>query len=141
MVVSQIGRPQGRVPAEVAAWLRVAVADDLFLSVLSIGEIRRGIELLRPRDPSGSASIDARLRTLLESFGPRVLPVDSEVADRWGWLRARPAPPPPVDGLIAATALVHDLALVTRNARHFEGLGLELIDPWHPTDGRSPRSN
>lgn len=134
-LASQVGRPPAKIPAGVASWLRAVDFEDLALSVLSVGEMRMGIERLRSRDPRSARSIDRRLNALVDSLGPRVLPVDPAVADRWGAMRARQSPPPPVDTLIAATAAVHGLTIVTRNVRDFASLGVPIIDPWNAGAG------
>jgi len=119
-------RPEPRV----VEWLEQVDDEALFVSVLSLGEIRRGIERL----PDGSRH--ERLRIWLEQkltawFGERVLGIDPSVADRWGRLLAEVnRPVPTIDSLLAATALHNDLRLVTRNAKDFQFPGLELIDPW-----------
>jgi predicted nucleic acid-binding protein len=98
----------------VRSWLADAVDADLFTSVLVLGELRRGIDSIRRRDvPSALEHWLARLTT---TFRDRLLPIDAEIADRWGALNV-PDPIPAVDGLLAATALVHDLVVVTRNVR------------------------
>jgi predicted nucleic acid-binding protein len=118
---------------KVAVWLEKQTKESQFLSVVTIGELRRGTTLL---------SQGAR-RTQLEQFiefavplwfGQRVLPVTQAIAERWGALDAhRQAAGRPLgvtDGMIAATALEHGLALATRNTKDFAGLGVGLINPW-----------
>lgn len=112
----------------VRAWYADARAEDLCTSVLVLGEIRRGIENLRRRDASGALAIEHWLARLVAGFADRVLPVDAQVAERWGALNV-PNPVPVVDGLLAATALVHDLVLVTRNVKDVAGTGVRLLDP------------
>lgn len=116
----------------VVAWLDDAPAEQLFMSVLTLGEIRYGVELLTKRDPHSAASIEAWLTELVGRFTDRVLDVDQSVVRSWARLRAD-RPVPVVDGLIAATALAHDLTLVTRNTRDFVGLGVRLLNPFEPT--------
>lgn len=101
----------------------------LFTSVIAIGEMRRGVELLRRRDIVAAAALDQWLIRLTESFGDRVLPVDLAVTERWGQLGI-PDPLPVADGLIAATALVHDLTLVTRDTRDIARTGVRSVDPF-----------
>jgi hypothetical protein len=110
------------------AWFADANDDELFTSVLVLGEIRRGIESIRRRDGPSALAIEQWLVRLATGFGERVLPVDARVADRWGALNV-PDPLPTVDGLLAATALVHDLVLVTRNTRDVERTGARVLDP------------
>lgn len=112
----------------VVAWLDAVPEGQLRLSVLSLGEIRYGVELLAARDPRAAEPIEAWLAELTDRFAERLLPVTHQVADCWARLRAR-RPLPGVDGLIAATAVTHDLTLVTRNTRDFAGLGVRLLNP------------
>lgn len=128
-VISEHTRP--RPNANVVAWLRTLPIEEQFLSVLSVGEIRNGIERLddeRKRE---------RLRLWLERdlhglFGDRLLAITARIADRWGRLRAQVGRSvPTVDSLLAATALQHDLRLVTRNERDFLAYpGLVVVNPW-----------
>ena len=97
----------------VQAWYASISSTDIHISVIVLGEIRRGAELLRRRDPIAAARLDVWLTTLRASVGNRLLPIGQEVADRWGQLGI-PDPLPIADGLLAATALVHDLVRVTR---------------------------
>lgn len=125
-VVSEIRR--GR-DTNVAAWAGEVADADLYLSVLTLGEIRKGIERLRPRDSAQAEVFAAWLERLREDFADRILSVDGTVAEVWGQLNA-PAERKTVDSLIAATALVHDLTVVTRNTRDFEGCEVRLLNPW-----------
>lgn len=103
--------------------------DDLFLSVLVVGEIRQGVERLRRRDPKQADVFDRWLRALRRDYGERVLPVTAAIAEEWGRLNV-PDPLPVVDGLLAATARVHSLTLVTRNAAQVERTGVNLLNPF-----------
>ncbi len=103
--------------------------DDAWLSVLTVGEIRRGIELKRRRDEVGAGHLEAWLQGLLGGFGARILPVDHRVAELWGRLNV-PDPRPAVDTMLAATALVHGLTLVTRNVRDVEDTGVKVLNPF-----------
>jgi toxin FitB len=127
-VVTEL-RKGPRIHPGVATW--IASVDDaaLHLSVLVAGELRSGVERLRPRDPASAERLDRWLQPLLETHADRILPVSLAVADLWGRLNSR-APLPVVDGLLAATALVHDLVLVTRNVRDLERTGVKLLDPF-----------
>jgi hypothetical protein len=113
----------------VRAWFAAVDDGDLFTSVLVIGEIRRGIASIRRRDREGAAALEQWLSRLTELFSDRILPIDVAVADRWGALNV-PDPLPTVDGLLAATALMHGLTLVTRNTRDVARTGVTLIDPF-----------
>ena len=115
--------------SSLAAWFSTVGGDDLYLSVLVVAEIRSGIEKVRRRDPAAAAGLEGWLGALVASHGERILPVDLRVAEEWGRLSARRSLPV-VDGLMAATALVHGLTLVTRNVRDVEGTGAIVLDPF-----------
>ena len=128
--VSEIRR--GRDP-HVRAWASHVDDVDLHLSVLTLGEIRKGIEGLRERDPQQADVFASWLAELRRRFAERILPVDGEVAEAWGRLNAVRSRNT-VDSLIAATALIHDLTVVTRNTGDFEGCDVRVLNPWdHPT--------
>lgn len=118
-----------RADANVMRWWQGVAEHELFLSVLVLGEIRKGAEAVRGRDPVIADALGLWLSGLARSFAGRVLPVDSAVAEAWGHLSAARTLPV-IDGLMAATALMHDLTLVTRNVRHVEGLGVRVLDPF-----------
>ncbi len=118
-----------RANASVMAWFAATEEDDLFTSVLVLGEARRGVESIRRRDTVAAQALEQWLLRLRETFADRVLPIDKDVADRWGTLNV-PDPVPAVDGLLAATALVHDLTIVTRNVRDMERTGARLFNPF-----------
>lgn len=114
----------------VVGWVAERPATTLFLSVLTLGEIRKGIESLAD-SPRRLALLDWLETELPAFFSGRLLSVDGGVADRWGRLQAQAGRPvPAVDSLLAATALHHGLVLVTRNSRDFVFPGLEVVDPW-----------
>lgn len=121
-----------RPSSAVTAWFETIPDAALHLSVISLGEIRRGVEALR------DGAKKERLRLWLEQdlpawFEDRLLPVSATVADRWGRLLAEVGRPiPAIDSLLAATALHHELRLVTRNVRDFRFPGLEVVNPWDP---------
>lgn len=103
---------------------------DVFLSVVTIGELRRGIELVRHRSDADQArQLERWFSTILEWYADHVLDVDAEIAQVWGRLRV-PNPHNALDKLIAATALIHDLTVVTRNHRDFAVAGLRVINPF-----------
>ena len=129
-VISELVRPKP--DAAVLDWFARTPYDALFLSVLRLGEIRKSVEkLLEPQRRE-------KLRLWLEHdlrdwFGPRILPIGPSVADHWGRLLAQAGRTvPAIDSLLAATALHHDLRLVTRNTKDFDFAGLEVINPWEP---------
>lgn len=130
-VISEFSKPYPSL--EVRKWLQNARTETLFASAITVGEIRRGIENL----PT------SKRRTELENwfetglpawFASNLLPVTPAIADSWGRITVQAKRMgitlATADGLIAATALIHDLILVTRNRNDFLGLGLTLIDPW-----------
>lgn len=119
--------------AKVKVWVAAQELNTLFISVVSFGELRKGIAMRTPG--KRTAELETWLETdLPRVFSDRVLPLTRTVAERWGILDAqrqlagRPLSVP--DGQIAATALEHGLTLVTRNERDFEGLGLTIFNPW-----------
>jgi predicted nucleic acid-binding protein len=130
-VVSELAR---RKPERaVTDWFAEVADEALYLSVLTLGEVRKGVESL----PNGAKR--ERLRLWLETdlptwFGGRLLALDAAVADRWGRLLAGARrTPSTTDSLMAATALQHDLRLVTRNVADFDFAGLEVVNPWKVT--------
>jgi predicted nucleic acid-binding protein len=113
----------------VKRWYDEVADEDAFLSVLTIGEIRRGIDSIARRDPKSAAALDRWFRTLIDHFAERLLVVDSAIAGEWGRMNV-PDPLPVIDGLLAATASVHDLTLVTRNTRHVARTGVRYLNPF-----------
>ena len=114
----------------VVAWFTQRPPATLYLSVLTLGEIRKGIETLSD-EVRRQALVDWLETDLPTFFTGRVLPVDEAVADRWGRLVAAAGRPlPAIDSLLAATALEHDLMLVTRNVKDFAGLPVQIFNPW-----------
>lgn len=113
----------------VARWFSSVPADELFLSVVVVGEIRQGIERLARRDPDQAAVLEQWLRRLVRVYADRIVPVTAEVAEAWGRLNV-PNPVPVVDGLLAATALVRGWTLVTRNTADIACTGVRLLDPF-----------
>ena len=128
-VVSELKRPSP--DPRVRAWSAAVPSEALHLSFITFGEIRRGIERLRPRDRQRADDLFAWLDGLVAAYGDRILPVDRAVADAWGVLTAADGRSA-VDTLLAATAAVHGLTLVTRNVRDFADGGVALLNPFDP---------
>jgi len=131
-VLSEFNR-RGEPDPVVKRWLEAADTDSLYASVLTFGEIRLGVELLPPS--KRRSLLEQWLdRDLPEWFEGRILPVDQTIADRWGLLRAqaqlRGRPLSVVDALLAATALQHNLIIVSRNVGDFSVVGLAVLNPW-----------
>lgn len=127
-VLSEL-RKQGRADSRVLRWFRVRRAQELFLSVLTLGELRHGLERVRRRDPTSAMALENWLHQTIQQFQDRIITVDRAIAQRWGRLGI-PDPLPAVDGLIAATALERDLVVVTRNTKHIAPTGARHIDPF-----------
>jgi predicted nucleic acid-binding protein len=125
--VSEARKPGGDI--HVKSWLAAVSAGDLYLSALAIGEIRRGIERLRRRDPTQAAMYEAWLATLLRGYADRILPITADIAEEWGRINA-PDPVPAIDGLMAATAKVHNLTFVTRSTADVARTGVRLLNPF-----------
>lgn len=113
----------------VSSWFVEVPSEEIFLSALTIGELRRGIENIRRRDERAARSIEAWLQELVEAYSDHILPVDQTVAEQWGRFSS-PNPLPVVDGLLAATASVHGLTLVTRNLKDVERTGVRCVNPF-----------
>ena len=127
-VVSEVRRK--RPSAAVLGWLNATPDESLHISVLTLGEIRRGIELVSDADKRAVLNSWVA-HTLLPWLGPRMLPLDRAVAETWGRLAAAAGRPLPIiDSLLAATALTHGLSMVTRNTIDFGLPELRVIDPW-----------
>jgi toxin FitB len=129
-VISEVGKGQG-CDRNVAAWYRSVELGSVCLSVLVIGELRAGIERVRRRDPDRAAHLDRALILTADMFPDRIFGIDRRVAETWGRLNAERRVAA-VDGLIAATALVHRMIVVTRNVRDFAAAGVELLNPFEP---------
>jgi len=129
-VLSELRRPKGHPGVRRA--VDALGSDDLFVSVLSVGEIAKGIALLR--ESKNKRNLQAWLQALERDYADRVLPVDLETSHIWGELTAAAQKTgkivPASDGLIAATARRHGLHVMTRNTEHFEPAGVLLLNPW-----------
>jgi hypothetical protein len=130
-VVSEMRKIRaGRADANVAAWAERVDAGEMYLSVLSLHEIEFGVMRMERRDPAQGARLRSWLEErVLAAFEGRILDVDTAVARRCAALHV-PTPLPLSDSLIAATALVHGMTVVTRNVADFEGLGVRVLNPW-----------
>ncbi|WP_036289725.1 type II toxin-antitoxin system VapC family toxin [Methylosinus sp. PW1] len=111
------------------AWLRSVDPLGVHLSVLTLGEIMRGIALKQKSNPKAAGHLAEWLRKLRSDHSDRILPITDQIAVEWGRIAAI-RPRSDVDGLIAATAIVHDLIVVTRNTADFDDTGASVIDPW-----------
>ena len=127
-VISEI-RKGARGNPGVVAWYATVTDEDLCLSVLVLGEIRKGVELKRRRDPAQADLLEAWLDQIKIAFGDRALPVDATIFEAWGRMAAVRSVPV-IDGLLAATAKVHDLTLVTRNEADVADLGARILNPF-----------
>lgn len=131
-VVSEL-RKGARADAGVQQWFEEHVADQLWLSVLVVGELRRGVELIRRRNKKAGKRLSDWLATITTEYADRIIPVTTDVCERWAMLNV-PDPVPVIDGLLAATALERDLVLVTRNTVDVERTGVAFINPFAGPD-------
>lgn len=130
-VISEIRKGE-RANLGVQAFFQQAIAnrDKLFLSVVTIGELRRGLELIRHRnDHSQAAQLEQWLESILADYQEAIIGIDADTAQLWGRLRV-PHYEHEIDKLIAATALLYDLTVVTRNVDDFAGTGAKLLNPF-----------
>ena len=127
-VISEVGKGR-RCDPKVSEWYRRVGDEELFLSVLVIGEIRQGIERLRTRNSRRAHALEKWLEELVQSFSERLLPVDEKVAQNWGRMNARSSLPV-IDSLLAATAEAHGLILVSRNLQDIERCGVRCLNPF-----------
>ena len=127
-IVSEIRKAE-RADAHVTDWYASVSDEDLYLSVLVLGEIRQGVERVRPRDPAAAVALERWLARVRDTFGPRILPVSLSVAEEWGRMNSV-RPLPVVDSLLAATAKVHGLTLITRNVADVAGTGVACLNPF-----------
>ena len=127
-VASELGKRR-RADQDVLEWISGQADEELFLSVATFGEIRTGIARLRSRDPRQAAGLEAWAEVLESRYQNRLFDVTLKIFKQWGVLQAI-RPIPPIDGLLAATALHHDLTLVTRNIEDFKDLGLRVFNPF-----------
>lgn len=128
-VVSELRRR--RPDRHVLAWFESVPSAQLFLSVLTVGEIRLGIERLKRKDAVRAESLEWWLRGLRDTYRDHVIDIDAETAQEWGRLNV-PDPLPVIDGLLAASAKVRGWALVTRNTADLARCGVALVNPFQP---------
>jgi predicted nucleic acid-binding protein len=127
-VLSEL-RKGKRCDAGVRQWFEESAAEELFISVVVLGEIRQGIERIRRRDPAQARALEKWLLWIVAEFHDRLLPVDDQVADQWGRLGLE-RPIPILDAFLAATALVHGLTMVSRAEEGFRNTGVPVINPF-----------
>jgi len=127
-VVSEL-RKRGRVDEGVEQWFSDVDDAEVFLSVLTVGEIRRGIDSVQRRDRTRALTLNRWLHGLVAQFESRLLPVDRAVAEEWGRMNAANTLPA-IDGMLAATARVHGLTFVTRNTRDVARTGVPCMNPF-----------
>lgn len=127
-ILSEI-RKGKKADAKVRQWFHSIAGERAYISVLSLGEIRKGIELLKKRSPQRYAELEQWLNQIQELYEEDILPVSEDIADQWGRMTAQRTLPV-IDELLAATAVVHRLTLATRNIRDFQGCGVRLFNPF-----------
>lgn len=127
-IISEV-RKGARCDPNVAAWWASVEDEDLFLSPLVLGEIRKGAALARRKDPAKADALDEWLAQVRTAFADRLFPVDTAVAEEWGRMSAARSVPV-IDGLMAATAKANGLTLVTRNEADVADLGTEIVNPF-----------
>lgn len=127
-IISEV-RKGVRCDPKVSAWCASIADEDLFLSTLVLGNIRKGVELARRRDPEKASALERWHGRVESAFGRRVFTVDNAVAGQWG-RKSAVRSIPVIDGLLAATAVTNRLTLVTRNDRQVAGLGAAVLNPF-----------
>ncbi len=127
-IISEL-RKKNRCDANVRNWFNQTESDLVYISVLTIGEIRQGVERIRRRDVCAALSLENWLQQVEINACGRILPISKAIANRWGKINSGD-PLPIIDSLLAATAMEHDLTLVTRNVRDVERSGVRLLNPF-----------
>jgi len=127
-IISEV-RKGAKCNRHVAAWYESIVDADIYLSVLVVGEIRKGIERARPNNPAQASALEQWLTEMVRSFAERILPIDQAVADEWGRMSAKRSLST-IDALLAATAKVNGMTLATRNISDVVNLGVRVLDPF-----------
>ena len=127
-IISEV-RKGAKCNANVAAWYASIDDAEIYLSVLVLGEIRKGVERARLKDPTQARSLENWLAAVAKAFAERILPIDKYVADEWGRMGSN-RPVPTIDGLLAATAKAHAMTLVSRNVADVADLGANVLNPF-----------
>ena len=127
-VISELRKGERADPG-VASWFADLAEEEVYLSVLTLGEIRRGVESIRRRDPEAGGALESWLGRVSEVHRARVLPIDRSIAEEWGRMNV-PDPLPVIDGLLAATAKMTGLTLATRNTDDFARSGVSFLNPF-----------
>jgi predicted nucleic acid-binding protein len=130
-VVSELRKRQ-RADPQLVAWMNANLDAEFFLSVLVVGELRRGVESISRCDPPAAAVLMEWLDSTISDYADRILPITIGIAQRWAVLSV-PDPLPVIDGLLAATALENNLTLVTRNIDDVARTGAEVLNPFRAT--------
>lgn len=131
-VLSEIRKGPERARREVWEWWLGMENEEIFLSVMTLGEIRKGIDRLRSKDASQTLVLDRWLEEVKRAYRERLIEVNSGIAELSGELQAVRSVPE-IDALLAASALEYDLTLVTRNEADFAGLGIRVVNPFRPS--------
>jgi predicted nucleic acid-binding protein len=137
-IISEVAKGK-RCDVNVSEWYASIRSSDLYLSVLVLGEIRKGVERARPNNAPYAASLETSLGKVRQAFNGRILAVDEAVSDEWGRMSAR-RPLPGADGLLAATAKVHRMTFVTRNVAEVADLGANILNPFEDPSSRGALS-
>ena len=127
-VVSELRKDTRRNP-NVGRWYTGTISETLYLSVLVLGELRKGVEKARARDPAQARALEKWVDQIRKDFSERILPIDLRVVDEWGRMNAI-RPLPVIDSLLAATAKVHAMTLVARNILDMSNLGVRVLNPF-----------
>ena len=126
---SELLKKGSRCDTGVRRWFEQTNLEDIYLSVIVLGEIRKGAELIRRQDAARAAQLEQWLRELKQVYRTRILPVTEEVCDMWGRIAAR-VKVPTSDGLIAATAATRHMTVITRNEVDFQRMGVDYFNPF-----------
>jgi len=127
-IISEIGKAT-QCDDKVAKWYQTVSSSELYISALAIGEIRRGIENKRKQDPVKAEALESWLESIHDTYQYAILDVTAKIADEWGRMNSS-RKPPVIDGLMATTAKVHQMTLVTRNVKDFAERGIQVLNPF-----------